>query len=181
MSELADGDQMDGVVEHPVTPRVEPMPLLPTGGDFDGCCPVVRGIVMPCPKPGDVAGVSNQQAGVTFDLPNPQPDRLRLRTQLVGNRTDRLPLRPILGLVLRHQPDRPLRQLVRILPCLGMAPPTAADSDHRHGKQLSAVRALPETQPDSIEEVRDAVNLVGLPDQSQSFHCSGKVLSIASR
>src|SRR5918995_5913221 len=61
LAELADGDEMQRMVEHPVASRVETMPFLPAGGDFDGRRRVVGRIMVSRPEPGHIAGVSDQQ------------------------------------------------------------------------------------------------------------------------
>src|SRR5690606_30323928 len=48
--------------------------------------------------------------------PHPLTDRLRRRTQLLGNRNDRLPLRIAMLLSLEHHPNSPIPQLHRIPP-----------------------------------------------------------------
>ena len=52
-------------------------------------------------------------------LANPQPHRLGFRAELLGDRADRFPLRPVLVLVVEDHPHRPVSQLVRVLPLLG--------------------------------------------------------------
>src|SRR5690606_4192206 len=53
---------------------------------------------------------------INLNPPHPLTDRLRRRTQLLGNRNDRLPLRVAMGLGLEHHPNSPIPQLHRILP-----------------------------------------------------------------
>ena len=60
VAELADGNGVDGVVEHPVAPRVEPMPLPLAGGGFDGGGAVVGRIVMPGGEAGHISGVADK-------------------------------------------------------------------------------------------------------------------------
>src|SRR5690554_2945293 len=53
---------------------------------------------------------------IDLNPPHPLTDRLRRRTQLLGNRNDRLPLRVAMLLSLEHHPNSPIPQLHRILP-----------------------------------------------------------------
>ena len=60
VAQLGDGDEVEGVVEHPVASWVEAMPLVRPGGGVDGSCPVVGGVVMSGGEPGQVTGVSDE-------------------------------------------------------------------------------------------------------------------------
>ena len=53
---------------------------------------------------------------VDLSTTHPQAHRFRSRTQLVGDRADRLSLRPIQTIVVEHHPHRPLTQLGGISP-----------------------------------------------------------------
>ncbi len=59
---------------------------------------------------------------VLLGLANPETHRLGLRTQLLRDRADRFPLRPVLVAVIKHHPDRALTQLARVLPMVGRGP-----------------------------------------------------------
>src|SRR5690606_27408946 len=63
-----------------------------------------------------VARGPSPATGITLGLANPVPHRLRCRTQLLGHRRDRFPLRPVLMLMIEHHPHRPLTQLGRVSP-----------------------------------------------------------------
>jgi hypothetical protein len=68
-----------------------------------------------------IGGRARPATRVPFRLTDPQPDRLRFRAtiaggELLGHRTDRFPLRPVLVTMIQHHPNRPLTQLIRILP-----------------------------------------------------------------
>ena len=51
---------------------------------------------------------------VGLDPAHPQAHRLSMWAQLLSDRADRLPLRPVLVLMIEHQPDRTLAKLVWI-------------------------------------------------------------------
>jgi hypothetical protein len=53
---------------------------------------------------------------IDFGLADPTAHRLRRRPELLSDRTDRLPLRAVIALMLQHHPDRTLPQLPRIPP-----------------------------------------------------------------
>ena len=55
-------------------------------------------------------------AAVDLSAAHPLAHRLRRRTQLAGDRADRLPLRPLQALAVEHHPHRPLTQLGGISP-----------------------------------------------------------------
>ena len=60
VAQLGDGDEVEGVVEHPVTPRVEPVPFLLARGGFDWGGAVVGGVVMAGREPGHITRVADQ-------------------------------------------------------------------------------------------------------------------------
>src|SRR5829696_9781037 len=64
-------------------------------------------LVAPSPRPA---------ALIPLGLTDPQANRLGLRPELLSDRADRLPLRPVLALVVEHHPHGPLTQPVRVLP-----------------------------------------------------------------
>src|SRR5512132_4118354 len=70
----------------------------------------------PLQLPQLIAGRPRPPALIPLGLTDPQANRLGLRAQLLSDRADRLPLRPVLALVLEHHPHGPLTQLVRVLP-----------------------------------------------------------------
>jgi hypothetical protein len=59
---------------------------------------------------------SRPRPTIDLGLANPPPNRLPGRPQLLGDRTDRLPLRPLHALMLQHHPHRTIAQLARVLP-----------------------------------------------------------------
>ena len=81
-------------------------------------------------------------APVRLGSPNPQPDRLGRWTKFLSDRTDRLPLRFVLALVIENHPHRTLTQLVGI-------PPPMLMMLIRHRLHPLKVWSLHETRGDS--------------------------------
>src|SRR5690606_3756265 len=88
-----------------------------------------------------VARGPSPATGITLGLANPVPHRLRCRTQLLGHRRDRFPLRPVLMLMIEHHPHPPLTQLGRVSPMSW------------HNSILPKERSLPKTRGDSDRSV----------------------------
>jgi hypothetical protein len=65
-----------------------------------------------------VGGDTRPTTRIDLRATHPQPHRLRLRTELLRDRTDRLPLRPVLVPMVQDHPHRTLPQLIGILPMI---------------------------------------------------------------